>query len=673
MSEEGLNSAKSSFERAMVFLRSGDSVMAESVCRQALNEFPKDANLLCLLGASLVKQERAKDAEHTLSRAVRMYGNFSKAHEGLAEALILQGKLVEALESLDRAAKLQPGSASIRMKRAKVLTGLGRDNDASAEFEQSFKLTPHRENLVRGLQKQRMGNLKEAEQIYRQVLMQDPDNVDALRLMAGVAMRAKQWGDAEILLEKALSLAPDFFQGWMDLGLARQEQDKVSQALEAYKRATRLEPRLPNSFTAAGTTQAMAGMHEESLASFRLALEVEPGHPGALAGLGHVLKTIGQQAESIEAYRQCIRANPSHGEAYWSLANLKTFRFEPDEVDAMLHQVAEGNLGDEPLANFHFALGKAYEDQKDYDQAFAHYSRGNESRRANEVYDPVRTVEAHDQFINTFTSPLFEQHQGHGHPSNAPIFIVGLPRSGSTLLEQILASHSEVEGTHELPELGRVARSFTNRGEHHESYPAVVKHLTDEDLVEMGRDYLRRTEKHRSGATPRFTDKLPNNFVHVGLINLILPNAKVIDARRHPLDSCLGSFKQLFARGQPFSYDLYELGEFYLEYDRIMDHWDSVLPGRVLRVQYEDVVENLEEQVRRLLHFCELPWEDNCLQFFQTERAIKTASSEQVRQPIYSSSINTWKHYENHLEELIEILTPLLADLPVDARPAQVR
>lgn len=670
MAEDGLNSARVSFERAMVFLRSGDSIMAESVCRQALNEFPRDANLLCLLGASLVKQDRAKDAEHTLSRAVRMYGNFSKAHEGLAEALILQGKLVEALECLDRAAELEPGSASIRMKRAKVLTGLGRDDDASKDFEQSFQLKPHREDLVKGLQMQRMGNLQEAEKIYREVLMRDPDNVDALRLMAGVAMRAKQWGDAEILLVKALELAPDFFQGWMDLGLARQEQDKVESALEAYRRATRLEPNLPNSYTAAGTTQAMAGQHDESISSFRQALKAQPGHPGALAGLGHVLKTIGQQAESIEAYRQCIQSNPSHGEAYWSLANLKTFRFEPEEIDAMMHQVEHGNLGDEPLANFHFALGKAFEDQSDYDRAFAHYRLGNETRRAHEVYDPVRTVEAHDQFLRTFTPELFEQHQGNGHPSAAPIFIVGLPRSGSTLLEQILASHSEVEGTHELPELGRVARSFANRGEHHQNYPAVVSVMNAEDLAELGRDYLQRTEKHRTGQTPRFTDKLPNNFVHVGLIKLILPNAKVIDARRHPLDSCLGSFKQLFARGQPFSYDLFELGEFYLEYDRIMNHWDTVIPGQVLRVQYEDVVSNLEEQVRRILHFCELPWEDSCLNFFETQRAVKTASSEQVRQPIYSSSVNTWKHYENHLSELIEILAPLLKNLPDAARPS---
>ena len=666
--ENEFDSPKASFERASMFLRAGDFPMAEKICRHALNAFPRDANLLCLLGASLIKQDRPKDAEHPLTRAVQLFSDFSRAHEGLAEALIMQGKLPEALESLKRAEALEPGSASIHMKQAQVLTALGRDGDATRQFEESFKLTPHREELVRGMRLQRMGNLREAERIYRDVLLRDPENVDALRLLAGIAMRAKQWGDAAVLLEKALDIAPDFYQGWMDLGLAHQEQDDIEAALKAYDRAIRLEPGKAGGYTASGTARAMAGRHDEALECFAKAAAADATHPGALAGRGHVLKTIGRQDEAIASYRECIRHNPDYGEAYWSLANLKTFRFADDEVAAMQAQLDAG-IGDEPRANFQFALGKAFEDAGDYERAFAYYREGNENRRSRESYDPVQTIDLHDQFIEVFDRELLASRAGHGCPDPAPIFIVGLPRSGSTLIEQILASHPEVEGTHELPELSRVARQTGMRRSDRKSYPQAIRDVAVEELAGLGERYLRRTERHRELMRPRFTDKLPNNFVHVGFVSLILPNAKIIDARRHPLDSCLGSYKQLFARGQPFTYDLFELGEFYLQYVRLMDHWHAVLPGKVLEVHYEDVVADLEGQVRRILDYCGLPWSDSCLRFYESDRAVKTASSEQVRRPIYSTSVDLWRRYEDHLGPLIDVLEPLLGKLPPERRP----
>ena len=667
--DDEFNTAKTSFDRAATFMRAGDCVMTERVCRQALKEFPRDANLLCLLGASLIKQKKADEAEIPLSRAVKLFPDFSRAHEGLAEVFILQGQLSGALKYLQRASTLEPGSASIQMKLGKVLTGLGRDDDAGKAFEESFKLTPHREQLVKGLQLQRMGNLREAEHIYRDVLTKDPDDVDALRLLAGLAMRKRQWGDAGVLLQKALEIAPDFFQGWMDLGLAYQEQDRMTEALEALSHAMRLEPERANPYTAAGTVNAMSGRHEEALDLFKKATDKDPGNAGALAGLGHVLKTIGKQEDAIAAYRRCIEHNPSHGEASWSLANLKTFRFEEAEVKAMETQLKSGRLGDEPIANFLFALGKAYEDSQDYDRAFDYYRRGNEVRRQHESYDPVQTIDAHDEFIEVFSREFLSDREGHGHPDDAPIFIVGLPRSGSTLIEQILASHSQVEGTHELPELNRVARSLGGKRSDRKKYPAAIRDIAASQLYELGKDYLRRADRHRQGAVHFFTDKLPNNFVHIGFLSLILPNAKVINARRHPLDSCLGSYKQLFARGQPFTYDLYEVGEFYLQYQRIMDHWYDVLPGKILDVQYEDVVSDLEGQVRRILDHCRLPWEDACLRYYDTDRAVKTASSEQVRKPIYSSSVQLWRNYERHLEPLIEVLDPVLRELPPEWQP----
>jgi tetratricopeptide (TPR) repeat protein len=636
----------------MTFLRAGDAATAEKMCRQALDAFPRDANLLCLLGASMLKQNRAREAEHTLSRAVRMYPAFARAHETLADALIMQGKLPEGLEALDRAAELEPGSASVRFKRGKVLDGLGREDDASKQFEESFKLTPHREELVRGLRLQRMGNVKDAERIYRDVLLRDPDNVDALRLLAGVAMRAKQWGDAEVLLEKALGKAPDFVQGWLDLGQARQEQDRTDDALEAFAHAMRLEPDKPNAYASAATTNAMSGRHDEALRLFDEALKRKPDHAGALTGRGHTLKTVGEQEEAIAAYRACIAAHPWHGESWWSLANLKTFHFSDEDIAEMEEQLADERLNDEHRANFLFALGKACEDRGEFARAFDYYSRGNDNRRARENYDPVHTADSHDELMRIFTREFVESHAGSGDPSTAPIFIVGLPRSGSTLIEQILGSHPDVEGTHELPDLGRVARSTASRRQDRQKYPGVI-----------------RTQRHRQEGTPRFTDKMPNNFAHIGLLSLILPNAKIIHAKRHPLDSCFGCFKQLFARGQPFTYDLFEIGEFYFEYDRLMKHWHHVLPGKVLDVQYEHVVGDLEAEVRRMLGYCELPWDDACLSYYESDRAVKTASSEQVRRPIYATSKHRWRNYERELEPLIEILEPVLRDLPEDWRP----
>ncbi len=669
MQDNELDSPKASFDRATTFLRAGDAVMAERICRQALNAHPRDANLLCLLGAALIRQRKADEAEHTLSRAVRIYADFSRAHEGLAEALIMQGRLPEALESLERAAELEPGSASVRMKKAKVLTVLGKDDDATREFEESFKLTPHREDLVRGLNLQRMGNIREAEQIYRSVLLKDPSNVDALRLMAGVAMRAKQWGDAEMLLERALELAPDYYQGWMDIGMARQEQDKTDAAIEAYEHVTRLKPHKPHGYTSAGTVYAMIGKHDEAMQRFEKAIEVEPGNFGALSGMGHVLKTIGKQDEAIARYRECVEHNPDHGETWWSLANLKTFRFTDDDIAVMEKRAARESLVEEQRASFFFALGKAYEDKQDYARAFEYFEKGNANRRERETYDPVQTVDLHDSFIEVFSKDFLAERRGVGCQSNAPILIVGLPRSGSTLIEQILASHPDVEGTHELPDLGRVARSIGLQREDRKTYPKVISFLDDDEFAALGEEYLRRTERHRETDLPRFTDKLPNNFAHVGFLSLILPNAKVINARRHPLDSCLGSFKQMFARGQPFTYDQFELAEFYLQYQRLMDHWHEVLPGTVLDVQYEEVVDDLETQVRRILEHCDLSWNDACLRFYENERAVKTASSEQVRKPIYASSKHLWRRYEEHLGPMIEVLEPLLRTLPEDWQP----
>jgi tetratricopeptide (TPR) repeat protein len=407
----------------------------------------------------------------------------------------------------------------------------------------------------------------------------------------------------------------------------------------------------------------MAARPEMAVRSYQQAVALDPELPGAHIGLGHVLKTVGDQEGGVAAYRKAIALRPNFGETYYSLANLKTFRFTEQDVETMTERLANDALPVDCRVHFAFSLGKAFEDNKNYDEAFGYYALANQLHRDTIAYDPVQTGIAHERMREIFSSTFFSSDASLGGCSDsAPIFILGLPRSGSTLLEQILASHSQVDGTSELPDISMIAQGLT-QPRSGQAFPQCMPDLSPETLLALGQQYLDQTRRHRQDA-PFFTDKMPNNFAYVGFIKTILPNAKIIDARRHPMDSCFGCFKQHFAKGQTFTYDLFELGEFYLEYYQLMDHWDEVLPGQVLRVQYEEVVADLETQVRRILSFCELPFEEGCIAFHETKRSVRTASSEQVRQPIYNGSVQTWKRYGAHLDSLKEILEPVFPDLP---------
>ena len=384
-----------------------------------------------------------------------------------------------------------------------------------------------------------------------------------------------------------------------------------------------------------------------------------------MLGLGHVLKTVGRQEEAVDAYRDCIRHLPRNGETWWSLANLKTYRLTDEDIKQMESLVAGKDesgqeIAEQSLINILFSLAKSFEDRGNYEQAWGYYHDGNSRQRVLENYDPVRTEVMNDRIIKVFTQEFLAANTGLGHPSKEPIFVVGLPRSGSTMIEQILASHSQVEGTSELPYAGLVATSLNRNRADGVNYPDAVAELGEEHFKRLGQDYLNFAQIHRTEGKPVFIDKMPNNFPTIGLLHLILPNAKIIDARRYPLDSCLSCYRQLFARGQTFTYDLTDIGEYFLQYQRMMDHWHEVLPGRCLTVQYEEVVTDFENQVRRLLDYCELPFEESCINFHETERPVRTASSEQVRQPVYTKSVNFWRNHEANLGELIEVLEPAL-------------
>ena len=646
--------------------------MAEQLCRSALTDDPRDPKLRCLLGATLVKGRKNEEAERHLREVTDLHPDFPLAHRELGNALLGLGRGPEAIECFERVAELTPDNSTAHFDLAIALSKLGRTEEADAAMEQSFALQPERREMLTAVGHQRAGRVAEAEKIYRSILSRDPRNVSAMRLLGGIATEMERYRMAVKLLRNAVTLEPEFFGAWVDLARAYLEWGKFEEGHETLERAIRLEPELAYPRMMLGNLLSKAGRYEEAVATFHIALEKQPDHGGSMAGLGHALKTIGRQDSAIGTYRECIRKYPAFGEAYWSLANLKTYRFDDAEVAAMEQHVDNERLVDETRVNLNYALGKAYDDRQEFDRAFSFYEHGASLRRLHESYDPVQTEVIHDRIIDVFTSEFLAGHAGSGDPDDAPIFIVGLPRSGSTLIEQILASHSEVEGTYELPDLPRVIRSINLQQLHGANYPEALSHHADDELRALGRQYLESTQRHRSGL-PHFTDKMPNNFASIGLLALILPNAKIVNARRHPLDSCMGSFKQLFFKGQAFTYDLVELGEYYLEYQRMLDHWHTVLPGRVLDVRYEDMVADQEGQTRRLIEHCGLPWQDGCLRFYETDRAVITASSEQVRQPIYSGSIHSWRSFEAHLEPLIEVLEPLLRSLPEAQRPASMR
>jgi tetratricopeptide (TPR) repeat protein len=654
-----MTATRALFDEAVQLIGAGQLAEAEARCRAALASRPDDVNMQALLGALFVKLDRRVEAEATLRRVVEAAPSFAKPAEDLGYLLVQANRPADALPFLERATRLDPSLERAWFNLGKAFAKLGRGKEADAAFEKSFELSPERRLMAIAAEHQKEGRLEEAERIYRRILQQNPQNVDALRLLAQIAARADHADDAERMLQEALRFAPDFMLAILDLGKLYKEQDRYAEAIGCFDRAIALEPTHVQAHVLRAATLARASFTPEAAAAYRHCLELRPRHAGALLGLGHALKASGDYAGAVASYDACIGLTPDSGETWWSLANLKTYRFDDAAIATMENHAASEGLGTQSRVNFLFALGKAWEDRGDYERAWDFYREGNARQRAEVRYDPVQTELVNDRIIAVYTAEFLASLAGAGDPDRAPIFILGLPRSGSTLLEQILASHSSVEGTAELPYVGRVATSLNLNRPSGINYPEAMRELSSANVAALGARYLALARVHRRTDAPRFIDKMPNNFPNAGLIALMLPNAKIIDARRHPLDACFSCWRQLFAKGQNFTYDLTEIGEYYLQYQRMMDHWDRVLPGRVLTVQYEEVVSNLEAQVRRLLEFCGLPWEDECLRFHESSRAVRTPSAEQVRQPIYDRSVGHWRRYERHLGELVAVIEPI--------------
>ena len=658
-------------QRAIDYLRRDRPLRAEEVCRDYLDKNPGCTDHIRLLGLALIKQNRVAEAEEQLRFALSLEPDFPQLHEDLGSALALQSRFEEAIPEFEKAIQLQPALPLAQKKLGEALAAIGRSEDADEAFKEYIDKHPERAAIIIGVGLRRAERFDEAIAVFRDVLKKSPNNVNAMRHLAISLWHGKKGiGDAEALLRSATQQAADFAAAWLTLGDLLMEIKKFMDAIAAFDKVTKLDPKSAEAWSGLGNAYGRAMYPEKAVKAYERAIEISGDVPSTLSSYAWELKTIGDQDAALTAYRRAIKAKPRFGPAYWSMANLKIFHFTDEEIEVMLHQVERDDLTEIEDIHFRFALGKAMEDKKDYERAWHFYDTGNQRQRMTVEYEPTEMEKRQNIVKEVFDAELLQQRAGVGYDVRDPVFVVGLPRSGSTLVEQILASHSQVEGTSELLVLSRITESIGRYRTDGIRYPEGVRDLRDKDLRAYGKEYIEESQRHRITEKPRFTDKLPNNFPMMGFAHLILPNATIINARRHPFDTCLGAYKQLFGQGQNFTYDMLDLAHYYQQYDAMMKHWHAVLPGKILDVHYEETVTDLEGQVRRILEHCGLPFEENCLRFYETERAVKTASSEQVRQPIYSSALGKWRRYEKHLDIWREQLGYIVDELPEASRNA---
>jgi tetratricopeptide (TPR) repeat protein len=652
-------------ERIVHLIKAGRGQQAEEQARLILRSLPQEPNTIFLLAKARHLQGDSAEAVRLLDSLVARRRDWLSVHQEKALILRASGDLAGSVASLREVTRLDPARAAAWGLIADMLTTLGEQTAADEAMREYLKAASRPEVLVRAAELVAQSKLAEAEPICRDFLRHSPEDIDALRLLGEIAARLGVFEDAEQLFAHCVQLAPGFHLARGGYAHVLMKQGKFEQSLAQIDQLLAVDPDNSAYRILLASVLIRVGRHEEAIDNYQRVV-ARPGHTALdLASLGHALKTVGRTPQAITAYRRAVALDPLFGEAYWSLANLKTFEFTDQDLESMRAAAASERCSPREYPALCFALGKAYEDRGQYEQAFAHYQSGNTRRRADVRYSAEDNHAGMLELMQCCTQQLFERNAGRGCTDPAPIFIVGLPRSGSTLVEQILASHSQVDGTAELPDIIEIARRLSGKQRPRDPsrYPAILYELDAAQLRALGEEYLARTRIQRRGAS-FFIDKMPNNFPHIGLIQLILPNAKIIDTRRHPLACCFSAFKQLFATGQNFSYDLTDLGRYYADYVALMAHWESVLPGRVLRVFYEETVRDTEAAVRRLLEHCGLPFEETCLRFYETERAVRTASSEQVRRPIYRDAIEHWQHFEPYLAPLKQALGSSLTDYP---------
>jgi tetratricopeptide (TPR) repeat protein len=650
-----------SVEQQVVQLRQlqqeGQHPQALQLALRLARELPENRDVMHLLARSQRHLGQVDDALQTLLVLEQHHPAFSRLHEERGHCHVVRRDATQAIDALLRAVNINPALPS----SWNLLEGLYRmaGDHANAQLAADHVATLKRlaPAVVHATSLFSDGDLVQAEWVIRGHLQRVGDDMEGMRLLARVAVAREVLDDADILLEAVLQLAPDHHAARFDYAKVLFERHRYKEACVQMERLLAIDPHHLDYRALHASANVGLGEHDRAIGLYRELLQIVPEAADLHLSLAHSLKTQGRQAEAIDAYRAAIAARPHFGDAYWSMANLKTYRFTDEEIDGMLAQVAMPSTSLVDGYHLNFALGKALEDRGDHAASWQHYAKGNALKRSESRYRPEIIETNTRRQIEVCTREFLAERAAAGDPSADPIFIVGLPRSGSTLLEQILASHPLVDGTQELADIPRIVLELQGRDPDLDDprYPGVLAQMSPEQFRRMGEAYLRDTRTYR-GAAPYFIDKMPNNFRHLGLIHLMFPNAKIIDARREPMACCFSNLKQLFATGQEFTYSIEDIARYYRTYLDVMEHWDRALPGRVLRVHHEDVVDDLEGNVRRILDFCGLLFDPACLAFHETRRSVRTASSEQVRQPIFRDGIDQWAHYAPYLAPLREQL-----------------
>jgi len=641
--------------------------LAEEQAREILNVVPGNPHAAFLLVQAMRAQNNDAGAFEILQKLVTAQPNSAAVQFEFGSVMGALGKNRGAVIALSRAADIEPNNPAIWRALGDQHTILGETDAADRAYARNIRASVNDPKLIEAATALVDNRLAVAERILRDFLKAHPTDVSAIRMLAETGARLGRLEDAETLLARALELAPGFTAARHNYASVLHRQSKSEAAIAQCDLLLREDSRNPAYRALKAAALVRVGEYQQAITAYEKLLKDQPQQPKAWMSYAHTLKTVGRPDESIAAYRQSIALLPSLGESFWSMANLKTFRFADDEIAGMRTQLARHDLGEDDRLHFEFALGKALEDAGDFEDSFAHYKEGNALRRKAIPYD----ADAIDRFTakskEIFTRAFFDARAGYGTESADPIFIVGMPRAGSTLVEQILASHSQIEGTMELPDLLSMARRLGGKGRKADmtAYLEALPALDAGECAALGEEFLSRTRVQRKENKPFFIDKMPNNFHHIALIHLMLPNAKIIDARRHPLGCCFSNFKQHFAQGQAFAYDLAELGRYYADYVELMVHYDAVLPGRIHRVFHEAMVADPEAEVGKLLDYCGLAFEESCLRHYENSRPVRTASAQQVREPINAKGVDQWRNYEPWLEPLKSALGPVL-----DAYPA---
>jgi tetratricopeptide (TPR) repeat protein len=636
--------------------------LAEKRATAILKSVPGQPQALMLLVSARLAQGDAGGARAMLELAANAQPKLAALHYELG---LLTGELGEteaAITALSRVVELEPEHPSAWRPLGDRFADAGRATEAAQAYANHFRSAVNDLKFVEDAAALAADQPALAEGMLNAFLEIHPTDVSTIHMLAQLYLRTERPLDAETLLSRALEMAPGVATVRYDFASALFRQRKWAEANIQLDIVLKQEPRYLPTRALKSVVLRLLGEYEQSISFYEDVLRDDPNNASAWLSYGHTLAAIGRREDSISAYRRSIALQPGLGEAWWSLADLKTFRFTPGDIESMESRLADDGLAGEHRYKLHFALGKALEDRQHYSESFAHYRQGNLIRRAGIQYDPGASGVFMRRSKALFRREFFRERKGIGCAAPDPIFIVGLRRSGSTLVEQILSTHSAIEGTMELPDLLSIAGALDCRqwNGRESSYPEILGSLDGSELNSLGKQYLESTRVHRKLGRPYFVDKLPNNFQHVGLIHLILPNARIIDARRHPLGCCFSNFKQYFAGGVEHSYDLAEVGRYYRDYVELMAHYDAVLPGRVHRVIYEDMVRDPETEIRRLLDYCGVAFEDTCLRFHESRRGVRTPSAEQVRRPMYADSVAQWRNFEPWLAPLKTALGSVL-------------